>query len=525
LRLTTAEESARELARVLDRARRLQARHLRQAAAAAAAVRSAGAAVSVGAGWPADPAARLSDRVTAWTGDVAAGVAVPVWPPAPPPGEEGGSGIPGLVSPVLADLPGGTPDPAPRGPGLDGPVPDLDGLTPAPIGPDPWGHLPGGPWLPIGTDGPALPAATTPSGWLDTGAAPAVRPPLNLPGPISDPIAPATPADLATPLRPGLTPAGPAARPGQPIPRGYLAGRADTPGRGTLAHDTPAGHERPSRGETHSRGPLSRETSTHYDTPGHHVAAGRDDAPGRRPEAPGHEPGEAGRHDAPGRGESSGRGGEAPGSGRLGGHVALGGLAGPGGPAGLVDPTSQQVAAGGGSVAATGTPPPLPAPLDAPAAADRQPVDRTVEQQAAPPPAPEHHQPAVERPADPVDRAAPRANPPEPGRLSLADPNVRPPAPPAPTAHSGQVAAKGRDDADLAAVLVGPLPADGVPRTGGPGGLRAYLLSRPAARPILVLIKPGGSGEPLFLTGLTPCAGPLPACAAPVPATGPTTVY
>jgi hypothetical protein len=159
-------------------------------------------------------------------------------------------------------------------------------------------------------------------------------------------------------------------------------------------------------------------------------------------------------------------------------------------------------------------------------------VDRTVEQQAAPPPA--HHQPAVERPA--AEPPAPRQHAPEPGRLTMADPNVRPIAPPPPPTPAGQGGAggscgsshgpaKGRDDGDLAAVLVGPLPGDATPRTAGPNGLRAYLLTRPAARPVLVLIKPGGSGEPLFLTGLTPCAGPLPGCAAPLPATGPTTVY
>ncbi|HEY0452136.1 hypothetical protein [Actinophytocola sp.] len=124
---------AEELARLLDRARRLEARHLRQADDAARAVRSLTGAVAT-AGWPegsADLAAQWSDRVTTWSGGVALGLATPAWP-------------------------GG---PAPAGPGVPG---------------DPAPNPPGTPLL-----GEAPRDATASAGLLDTGSAPAYRLPLD----------------------------------------------------------------------------------------------------------------------------------------------------------------------------------------------------------------------------------------------------------------------------------------------------------------------------------------------------------
>jgi hypothetical protein len=84
---------------------------------------------------------------------------------------------------------------------------------------------------------------------------------------------------------------------------------------------------------------------------------------------------------------------------------------------------------------------------------------------------------------------------------------------------------KGRGEDDVLAAAFVPVPGEQVRPGAGAGGLRAFLLTRPESRPVLVLIKPGSGAEPLFLTGLTPCASPLPGCAAPVPPNGPTTVY
>ncbi|MGH3761598.1 MAG: hypothetical protein ACRDTB_28055, partial [Actinophytocola sp.] len=94
-------DAVEELDRVRERARRLRARHVRQAAHAAAAVRSAagrgpgsgpgslpawasgsppGSASGSAWGWvtgSAESAARLSGRVTGWTGSVALGLASP----------------------------------------------------------------------------------------------------------------------------------------------------------------------------------------------------------------------------------------------------------------------------------------------------------------------------------------------------------------------------------------------------------------------------------------------------------------
>ena len=108
---------------------------------------------------------------------------------------------------------------------------------------------------------------------------------------------------------------------------------------------------------------------------------------------------------------------------------------------------------------------------------------------------------------------------PEPGRTTGADPTR-----PTPTnQNQPNLPAKSRDaDPDL--VAVGAVPA--VPRTEAQPRaqetVRAFLLTRPGARPVLVLIKPG---EQLFVTGLSACASALPGCAAPVPETDAPDVY
>ena len=447
------------LAPVLDRAGRLRARHLRQAAAAAAAVRSGAAD-----GWPADSAALASGHVTIWTGDLALSLAMPVWPPdtAPSgwplggpgpglPGEEGGFGIPGTAGLGIPNLPGGPV-----------PLPDL-GLP-----------SPGQAEVEV----PGLPAATTPAGGLD--AAPPVRTPLDLPGrPLPDLTSPA----LSSPHPHGLDrPA--VALPGRPV---------------QVSEPAPAHHREP--------------------------APVRDAAPRRefvRAEQTRPEP------------QTSGRGGAAHGPGRPGGLPAPGGPdRTPGRHPGPADPPVPPAATGGGSVATPGAPPPQPAPHDVPAG-------RTEEQAAQPATPDQSREPArqasPERVADPGRATETRTfdtgrGPTpldggratstdvgrglEPGRTTGADPGLRQQQA---GASQPQVPGKTRDaDPDVAGVV--GLPGDAAPGSGRAGGLAAYLLTRPEARPVLVLIKPGSGGEPLFLTGLTPCASPLPGCATRLPAT------
>lgn len=195
-------------------------------------------------------------------------------------------------------------------------------------------------------------------------------------------------------------------------------------------------------------------------------------------------------------------------------------------------------------------------------------LDRTVEQQSAAGPAPASGgQVAESRPVAPpverTDQGAQRGPAPEPGRIpesgriaelgrgaelgrtaepgrmgepgraesrgalesgrtTGADPNARPATSQTTPSHA---TAKGREAGpDFAALLMPPPPLEPERNQTPKAQLRAFLLTRPEARPILVLIKPGGGREPLILTGLTPCAGPLPGCAAELPATGPTTV-
>jgi len=495
----TPEQQAAQTAaldRVLDRADRLQAGHLRQATAAAAALRSATGPVP---GWPATGTGRHAGRVSWWTGEVAAGLSLPVWPPAGPapgvvlpgmPGEEGGPAVP------VAGLPG---MPGPDDPGSTG-VP-LGDLLPPGTSADQWPGLPAGtvadqwPGLP-GDTVPAVPdlgtgelpvhgqATTSAAGWLDTGHAPAVRPSLDhLPG--------------HRPLDPGL-----------------------------------AGHTETSRGEPAS-GPAHRHVAA--DAPAREVSRARPVIQHtNNPDV--HREG-----DREGAARSGGRGGGEGGPVR---HAAASAPAGgPHGPGGVVDPPAHHGPAGS-SPTPTGTPPPQPAP---PVAEN---IGQTVEQQAGPAPDPggtarpdpgraiDPGRPDPVRAPEPArlpdpGRAVPAtpALPPsapadaarglEPGRTTGVDPNPRQAAP---ATGPGQHAAKGRDD-DTSAFLFGPLPADPDGQPVPAGGLRAFLMTRPEARPVLVLIKPGGSGEPLFLTGLTPCASPLPGCAARVPAPGPTTVY
>ncbi len=517
-------EAADELARVLDLAQRLRARHVRQAAEAAAAVRSGAAA-----GWPAESAAQLSGQVTRWTGDLAAGLVSPVWPPVPAPagwpvtgpdlpGEEGWPGLPGQVGLGLPDLPGG---PVPLLPGLDLPLPGRPDLLPG--------------VLPVGSDGtavphlpalPLLPDGTAPAGWLDTGTAAPVRTPLDqLPvRPLPDT---ATSPALSGQLPHGLDrPAGPL--PGRPV-------QVETGGE-------------PARPAPHVRDAVRHEVQARpAAVPERTGGAARGVAP-VRPE--GHEP-----HARP-EAETSGRGGAAHGPDRLGGHAALGGPAGgPGGHAGTAAPAGPHAGAGGSSPA--GAPPPQPAPAPpapppAPGLADR-PIGATVEQAvqpAAPPDAPDPGRAAADpaRPGPDAGRGADRvtdgprgydgARGPgvqpldggratgldtgrglEPGRVTGADPALRQQGPG--SGQPAQVPGKGRDaDSDLAAAMIG-LPGEAGRRAERAAGLRAYLLTRHEARPILVLIKPGGGTEPLFLTGLSPCASRLPGCAAPLPAAGP----
>lgn len=110
----------------------------------------------------------------------------------------------------------------------------------------------------------------------------------------------------------------------------------------------------------------------------------------------------------------------------------------------------------------------------------------------------------------------------EPGPTTMANPNAwtTTPTPQSPAGHPPT-----NDSADLAALVVGPVPLDSGTEPEPAGRVRAFLMTRPEVRPILVLIRPRGSGEPLFVTGLPPCAAPLPDCATEVPATGATTVY
>ncbi|MPZ80281.1 MAG: hypothetical protein GEV28_07750 [Actinophytocola sp.] len=475
-----------ELARVLDRARRLQARHLRQADDAARAVRSlTGAGVT--AGWPegsAGLAARWSDRVTAWSGGVALGLATPIWP---------GSAVPGTPLPAgdLAAVPGlsgadgsGPPD-GPRFPGLPGgpSVPELPGGkgTPGqPGGPDLPGvpampGLPGLPGVPVDAAAPGVreepggPGATTSAGWLDIGTAPAHRMP-----------------DL------------PAHRPAEPTATTHAVGSAT-----------------PADAEPHRR--LGTE--------------GRDlDAPRRHAEPlarTGERPARMERMEPPGRAEPHGRGhpnrgdpGRDAGSGDSPVHV-------------IRDAAPEnQAGAGGGPVDAAPSPPVAAGTSPEPVRPEVEPApaDRTVEQQAAPP-APEQRQPGqpaqpVERPAEqPAERAAPRGVAPEPGRFTMADPGARPaPAAGGSTPAPGHaVAGKDRDDPDLLAVMVGPVAGDGEAPVRRRERLRAFLLHKPDARPVLAIVVAGRA--PLLRTGLTPCAGGLPGCAGKVPAADAPTVY
>jgi hypothetical protein len=474
-----------ELDRVLGRAQRLAARHLRQAAEAARAVRSV-SSIGSPAGWPAgsaDVAAQLSGRVTWWTGDLAVGLAAPVWPPDPaapalpgvpgvPLGEEGGSGFPGLAGPGVPDLPSG-----PGAPGL----PDLSDVPALPSEP---GLLPGGPELVDGSLLPGLadPAATTSAGLLDTGSAPALRPDhLPTHRPVLDPHPAPGQSDVAhrVPARLDAGATGDAVRRGTaPVERVL-----DQPARSGAARETSGRAEHAVR-ETHGRAEQAVRDTPARSQPVHHD----DPGPAPRPDGPG----------------------------RVAAHV---------------EPVVPQAPAI----------PAAPGPAPAADPAGPQAIDRTVEQHATPPP-PAEQRPPDQRSAAPApvadrpvpdqaaDRSAPRGQVLEPGRFTAADPSPRPPA--AGTPAGGQAAApqgqptavKGRGDDDvLAAVLA--VPGEQAPTTAGAGGLRAFLLTRPDARPVLVLIRPGSGAEPLFLTGLTPCAGALPDCAAPVPAHGPTTVY
>jgi hypothetical protein len=504
-------EQAPALARVLDRARRLQARHLRQAAAAAAALRSATASMP---GWPAAGTGRHAGQVSGWTGEVAAGLSAPVWPPADGvlpgdllpgdvlPGEEGGSVTPVAGLPDLPGLPGLdpglVPGPADRPDLGDGP--DLGGLLPGGLAPDRWPDLDTAdlPGLPV-----HAPGTTSAAGWLDTGHAPAVRPLDHLPA--------------HRPLDAGLG--------------GHLAASRHEP----AAHGTPARHlaEAPVRDAV--RAVRAGQPEPHRQSTG-----------GRPVEHAAEHPDSGDRE---GAARTSGRGGGEHGPLRLGGHAVSAPAGGPSGPGGVVDPPAHHGPAGGSPTPTTGTPPPLPAPpID-------QTFDQTVEQQAAPTPAPgpaDQPRPDPARAIDtgrpdpvrapepgrlpePVRAAlpAPTATPApaplgadpgrglEPGRMTAADPTARPGSP---VPGQGPQPAKGRDGDDVSAFLLGPLPVDTTGQPVPAGGLRAFLLTRPQARPVLVLIKPGG-GEPLFLTGLIPCASPLPGCAAPLAMPGATTVY
>lgn len=467
-----AAELAAELARVLDDAHRLRARHLRQAHAAADAIRSA---VGSAPAWPSDSTGRQAGRVSRWTGDLAAAMAVPVWPPASWPGGEGAS----LHDLLLGAQSGVTPPPGMDAPGFwDTPGESADGSD-VDGRPGRFGVPGGGPLI-----RPFEPEVTAPAGWLDTAAAPAVRPPLEqLP---SLRPAPTFPADFVGADR-FVRPAEPSARSDR-LPHRPVA-RADT------------GH------------PVSRGENA--------VERG-----GR------------------GVGPTGGGGGETRGRGRLGGQPAPGTPGGPGGPAGVVDKPGPRVASGGGPAATTGALPANP-PADPPADPPPvdQPVDQTVEQHAAPAERPaldrplpdqsDHRGPAPTRGPDParlpdqarLDSGRVVGLDPgrlEPGRLVGADPTPRP----APPATASPTPTKTRDsdaDAGLAAFVFGPLPDDGDTRASGPGGLRAFLMRRPDARPVLVLIRPGR--EPLFVTGLTPCASPLSDCATTLPAAATPDVY
>ncbi|HEY7596292.1 MAG TPA: hypothetical protein VH969_24315 [Actinophytocola sp.] len=581
------------LTQVLDRALRLQARHLRQASAAAAAVRSLWSPVE----WPAESVSRLSGRVTDWTGRVALGLRPVAWPGGPGGFVPGGLGFPGEVGPggvgsggLAPGLPGVSGPGQPGGSGVHG-LPGLfpGGSVPFPgePGPDLPGDeggsgipgraglgipdLPGGPAaLPRGWDGAAVPhlptvhpapGETAPAGWLDTGSAQPTTPN------VADPLPRGGEGPGGAPNRPGLLgdrPVGGADFLGRPD----AADRGQDPVRGAPGRGEMGGRHVPVRPETHVRAEAHVRGDGHprgdANVRGEVRAEAHPRGDGGRAEVRGraeaHRPGEA---HAGGRAEAGGRGGEAHGPGR---HAALGGPAtGPGGHAGTVDPTGPHVAAGVGSLAAHGAPPPLPAspaPPGQPAPALGQTVEQqTVEQQAVDPaPAPDHGgradagraaplngrpldgRPLDGRPLDsrPLDR--PLDNQPldtrqldggrvtgtdgrglEPGRTTGADPTARQTTPAQPGHPNAPV--KSRDsDQVLAAAMIG-FPGQPAEQHAGPGGLRAYLLTRPEARPVLVLIKPGGSGEPLFLTGLTPCASPLPGCATPVPGTGPDGVY
>lgn len=498
--------AAAELSRVLDRAGRLQARHLRQASVAAAAVRSGADVVTTSVGgvsaWPVEPAGWQAGQVSRWTGDLATVLQTMVpWMP----GQEGGFGGSGRW-PGIAGLPGGVVviggrplpgDPADLGrPGLVGPA-GLDGLP---------GRV-GGPWVgPAVLPGPGVsvsplePAATAPAGWLDTRPAPTVRTPLDRLPPHRLPDLPtAHPAVHDTARPAGLAGRGePTARPDRTVDR-TVDRVADRP---TARPNVRVGDSAP---------------------PVRNDADGRDAAP-----------------------KNSGRGGEAHGSGRLGGHPALHAPTGPGGPAGLAHPPGQQVATGGGTAAATGAPPPLPAPPSPPNAPPVAPPDavsgQTVEQQAVTPtppgqPATIEHRPAAPLPSGPGESAGSAGGDQrsalgtdtgrgpdsgralEPGRTTGGDP--RPTAPANPS-QPGHAPAKSRDT-DLAALLFGPVSGEPGTSERRPGGVRAFLLTSPGARPVLAIIEPGR--EPIFVTGLTRCASALPACAAPLPAAASTDVY
>jgi hypothetical protein len=335
---------------------------------------------------------------------------------------------------------------------------------------------------------PFEPAVTAPAGWLDTTPAPAVR----------------TPLDRL-----------PAHRLPDPASTHQTAHQADLAGRGEPT-------ARPDR-------TVDRVADRTVDRTGGrgHVRVGGEPAPPVRGDADGRE-----------QLKTSGRGGEPHGSGRLGGHPTLQTPAGPGGPAGLAHPPGQQVATGCGTAAATGAPPPLPAPHIPP----DNPSGQTVEQQAVPPTPPVEHRPAAAVPTGPepagqggssgtdqgqrpntlgadTGRGPDSARALEPGRTTGTDPRPAAPANPSQPAHAP---AKTRDT-DLAAVLLGPVTDE--PDTGArrPDEFRAFLLTSPGARPVLAILRP--DGEPILVTGLTRCASALPACAAPLPATASPDVY
>ncbi len=454
------------LENVLVRARRLRARHLREAAAAAAAVRLAGSAPGSsgrpGSGWasgwspgPAEATARLSGWVTGWTGGVAVGLAAPAWPAA------GGfvSDVPGLGG-VLPQSVGG-PDLPVRPSGVVPPghavPPDGPGGTSASAFPAgaARGSPPGRPVMPgtpeppgAGVPGRAGPVRRTGS---DGPGGHDVRGPIDRTGgpgrPAGNTATAGRPAGLGTPDRSAGPPASrqaPGAAGRTPTPDG--ASRPAVPGPPTPGSTSTAAW-RDTGDSPAPRGPVDPPTHRGPDgpPPARPVQQEPPGAPGAAP------PAEAGGRPAP----------ELPQAGRGGttrfppGEVRTGA-----GPAGGHDPAGRRAAAA----------PPRPDP--GPHQPDQEPRHRTATVPATPPT----------------------------------------PDPPTP-------------DADLVAVVPAPPAVETDPPRRAPATLRAYLLHRPDSRPVLVLAAPGSGRAPLLVAGLPGCAGGLPGCAAPVPAPGPSTVY